>query len=63
MRQLTKTELEVLINGKISDLSASKFSKFDAYKINQLTIDIRHYILEWDNLDKLDKLDKLDSLR
>jgi hypothetical protein len=53
MRQVTIAELQVLINGKISDLTATRFSKFDADKIDRLTNDIAHYLVEMNNLSKV----------
>ena len=50
MRQITQQELIVLINGKIRDLSATQFSKFDADKIDRLTNGIAHYLIEYANL-------------
>lgn len=50
MRNISIEELQVLINHKITELSATKFSKFDRDKIRQLSNDLRTYLTEYEFL-------------
>ena len=47
-----KEELVVLINHEIKELDLTRFSKFDAEKVDRMLDKITHYLVEYDDLIK-----------